>query len=302
MLARDWNIITAFPHSFNTASLDLCQPVCNGSEADTTNPFSLQVKGDRRSTDVISYLSNDSLACNIDIVGWVDQLVDTLSNTTGACAISLPQAYIGTDHGELRQDLVVFVAQKHNQLPGVNEFLQEQGFPVAPFYGYLIAQVSPKSFESLSLFANERGIAFPSSCQDGVYRLVFAGNFVQLNHPGVTVDATLQFSYQAPTPSYLYTTFTKLEWLSNYASGRRCRVVTVQDASSQHHYTALWFDVSQAQAEDLLAKGPHQVEIGGSPGTRPRHMALARICAGMLPMNSLLCKCVCTPGSGGGPA
>ena len=88
-LARDWNIITAIPNSLNTASLDLCQPVCNGFEADTTNPFSLQVKGDRRSTDVISYLSNDSLACNIDIVGWVDQLVDTLSNTTGACAISL---------------------------------------------------------------------------------------------------------------------------------------------------------------------------------------------------------------------
>ena len=254
-LARDWNIITATPNSFNTASLDLCQPVCNGFEADTTNPFSLQVKGDRRSTDVISYLSNDSLACNIDIVGWVDQLVDTLSNTTGACAISLHQAYIGTDHGELRQDLVVFVAQKHNdQLTGVNEFLQEQGFPVAPFCGYLIAQISPESFESLRLLANERGIAFPSSFQDGVHRLVFAGNFVQLNHPGVTVDATLQFSHQAPTPSYLYTTITTLEWLSNYASGRRYRVVTVQDASSQHHYTALWFDVSRAQAV-ILEKG-----------------------------------------------
>ena len=165
-LARDWNIITATPNSFNTASLDLCQPVCSGFEADTTNPFSLQVKGDRRSTDVISYLSNDSLACNIDIVGWVDQLVETLSNTTGACAISLHQAYIGTDHGELRQDLVVFVAQKHNdQLPSVNEFLQEQGLPVAPFYGYLIAQISPESFESLRLLANEREIAFPSSCQ-----------------------------------------------------------------------------------------------------------------------------------------
>ena len=136
----------------------------------------------------------------------------------------------------------------------VNEFLQEQGFPVAPFYGYLIAQILPESFESLRLLANKRGIAFPSSCQDGVYRLVFAGNFMQLNHPGVTVDATLQFSYQAPTPG-------------NYASGRRYRVVTVQDASSQHHYTALWFDVSRAQAEELLANGPHQVEISGSPGT-----------------------------------
>ena len=61
-LARDWNIIAAIPNSFNTASLDLCQPVCNGFEADTTNPFSLQVKGNRRSTEVISYLSNDSLA------------------------------------------------------------------------------------------------------------------------------------------------------------------------------------------------------------------------------------------------
>ena len=55
-LARDWSIIAAIPNSFNTASLDLCQPVCNGFEADTTNPFSLQVKGDRRSTEVISYL------------------------------------------------------------------------------------------------------------------------------------------------------------------------------------------------------------------------------------------------------
>ena len=32
----------------------------------------------------------------------------------------------------------------------------------------------------------------------------------------------------------------------------------------------------------------------------PRHMVLAGICAGMLPVNSLLCKCVCkSPGSGG---
>ena len=66
---------------------------------------------------------------------------------------------------------------------------------------------------------------------DGAYRLVFAGSFVQLNHPGVTVDATLQFSYRAPTPSYLYTTCATREWLSNYASGRRYRVVTVQDSS-----------------------------------------------------------------------
>ena len=109
-------------------------------------------------------------------------------------------------------------------------------------------------------------LLFPAAART-VYRLVFAGSFVQLNHPGVTVDATLQFSYQAPTPSYLYTTCTTLEWLSNYASGRRYRVVTVQDATSQHHYTALWFDVSRAQAEELLAKGPHHVEIGGSPGT-----------------------------------
>ena len=64
-------------------------------------------------------------------------------------------------------------------------------------------------------------------CQDGVYRPVFAGSFVQLDHPGIIVDSTLQFSLQAPTPSYLYTTCTTLEWLSNYANGRRYRVVTV---------------------------------------------------------------------------
>ena len=158
------------------------------------------------------------------------------------------------------QDLVIFVAQKHdNQLQGIYEFLREQGIAAAPFFGYLAAQILPESFESLRLLASEHGVFFPSNCQDGVHR--------PLTHPGITVEATLQFSYHEPTPAYLYTSFTSLERLCTYTGGRRYRTVTVQDASSQHHYTALWFDVPRAYAEDLLAKGPHQVDINGSGGT-----------------------------------
>ena len=47
------------------------------------------MKGNRRNIDVINYLNNDNLVYIIDIVGWLDLFVDTLSNTTGACAISL---------------------------------------------------------------------------------------------------------------------------------------------------------------------------------------------------------------------
>ena len=74
---------------------------------------------------------------------WVEQLASALSATKGACAVSLHH-----DHNELTQDLVVFVAQRHDdQLQGVYEFLQEQGFAVASFFGYLVEQILPEAFE-----------------------------------------------------------------------------------------------------------------------------------------------------------
>ena len=102
---------------------------------------------------------------------------------------------------------------------------------------------NPEHGERLEPDCQQAWGLLPSSGQDGVYRLVFTEHFAQLTHPGITIEATLQFSYHAPTPSYLYTSFTTLEWLCTYAGGRRYRTVTVQDASSQHHSTALWFDV-----------------------------------------------------------
>ena len=54
----------------------------------------------------------------------------------------------------------------------VCDFLRSQGIPVAPFIGYLAAQITPEAFEALRLTANEQGVVFSSSCQDGAYRIV----------------------------------------------------------------------------------------------------------------------------------
>ena len=51
----------------------------------------------------------------------------------------------------------------------------------------------------------------------------------------------------------------------------------MQDASSQHHYTALWFDVPRAYAEDLLAKGPHQVDISAPLASIARNAKISRL-------------------------
>ena len=135
------------------------------------------------------------------------------------------------------------------------------------FIGYLAAQITPEAFEALRLTANEQGVVFPSSCQDGAYRIVIKDRCAKLVHPGATVDTTLQFAYHEPTPIDFYTGFTTLEWLCTYAGGHHFRAVTVQDASSQQHSTALWFDVPRAYAEDLLAKGPHHVAVGSWTAT-----------------------------------
>ena len=224
-----------------------------GFLADTSNPLALRTGGDRRSTEVISYQSHNSTTC--------------LPVGTAVCAshlsrlgISLHQAYEGIDSQELTQDLVVFVVRKHAyDVTQVCDFLRSQGIPVAPFIGYLAAQITPEAFEALRLTANEQGVVFPSSCQDGAYRIVIKDRCAKLVHPGATVDTTLQFAYHEPTPIDFYTGFTTLEWLCTYAGGHRFRAVAVQDASSQQHSTALWFDVPRAYAEDLLAKGPHHV-------------------------------------------
>ena len=163
------------------------------------------MKGDRRSTDVISYLRHAILT-----------LLDGL--------ISLSILY-RTPLGLVRSAFI-----KHTLALITVSFGKTWSYLLLRniTINCLASMSSCKSKVSLLLLSMATSLhkfrqnhLSPSSCQDGVCRLVFAGSFVQLNHPGVTVDATLQFSYQAPTPSYLYTTCTTLEWLSNYASGRR---------------------------------------------------------------------------------
>ena len=268
-LTRDWNIIAAKPKHVDLVSVDFISlPVRYGFLADTSNPYALRTGGDRRSTEVISYQSYNSSTCNPNAYQWALQFALATSRTSETFGISLHQAYEGIDSQELTQDLVVFVVRKHAyDVTQVCDFLRSQGIPVAPFIGYLAAQITPEAFETLRLTANEQGVVFPSSCQDGAYRIVIKDRCAKLVHPGATVDTTLQFAYHEPTPIDFYTGFTTLEWLCTYASGHHFRAVTVQDASSQQHSTALWFDVPRAYAEDLLAKGPHHVTVGSWTAT-----------------------------------
>ena len=113
----------------------------------------------------------------------------------------------------------MFVVRKHAyDVTQVCDFLRSQGIPVAPFIGYLAAQITPEAFEALRLTANEQGVVFPSSCQDGAYRIVIKDRCAKLVHPGATVDTTLQFAYHEPTPIDFYTGFTTLEAV--YLCGR----------------------------------------------------------------------------------
>ena len=267
-LTRDWNIIAAKPKHVDLVSVDFSLPVRYGFLADTSNPYALRTGGDRRSTEAISYQSYNSSTCNPNAYQWALQFALATSHTSETFGISLHQAYEGIDSQELTQDLVVFVVRKHAyDVTQVCDFLRSQGISVAPFIGYLAAQITPEAFETLRLTANELGVVFPSSCQDGAYRIVIKDRCAKLVHPGATVDTTLQFAYHEPTPIDFYTGFTTLEWLCTYASGHHFRAVTVQDASSQQHSTALWFDVPRAYAEDLLAKGPHHVTVGSWTAT-----------------------------------
>ena len=124
----------------------------------------------------------------------------------------------------------------------------------------LLPKLRRKHLKHYGLLRTSRELSFPVAVKkDGAYRIVIKDRCAKLVHPGATVDTTLQFAYHEPTPIDFYTGFTTLELLF--------RAVTVQDASSQQHSTALWFDVPRAYAEDLLAKGPHHVTVGSWTAT-----------------------------------
>ena len=92
------------------------------------------------------------------------------------------------------------------------------------------------------------------SCQDGVYRLVFAGSFVQLDHPGVL--SMLPFSSLTKHPLHrIFTPHALRLMASNYASGRRYCVVTVQLLTTPLLHCGLM------SPEELLAKGPIMLKL-----------------------------------------